>query len=306
MSDVPLLVVTNDDGVEAPGLAALADALSRDFDVLVVAPATQQSAVGHAISLSGRWRVGRTQRGFYRVSGTPADCVYLAMCRLVARPPSLVISGINEGYNLGTDVLYSGTVAAAAEAVVLGFPGVALSTAPTPSPGAFGTAAALARDLVSWLLRPENSLTRQGGAGQGKGGAPPLSSPQPWLLNVNVPPDVQSSYRLTALGTRQYPKPAQQRFRWPDGEEDGEDAGDTVIEVDRPRVWGADGAVGPDADAIRRGEISITPLRLGTLVTAPLDRECPRRLGAFSRAGSVVPGDPLSGFESTRPAGRRA
>lgn len=149
------ILITNDDGIYAPGLAALYQELSLLGKVAVVAPESEQSAVGHAISLNQPLRVRRIALDGgvpgWAVSGTPADCVKIALAELLPRPPDLVVSGINLGPNVGINVLYSGTVSAATEASILGVRGVAFSLNTYREPN-FPRAAALARELLSRLL----------------------------------------------------------------------------------------------------------------------------------------------------------
>ena len=127
------LLITNDDGIHAQGIFHLKNALEKDHDVTIVAPDTERSAVGHAITLSDPLRVHevRKEGAFfgYAVNGTPADCVKLAIKCLLKEPPDLVISGINLGPNTAINIIYSGTVSAAAEAVIMGIPGLAVSLA---------------------------------------------------------------------------------------------------------------------------------------------------------------------------------
>lgn len=159
----PLILVTNDDGVLAPGLAILVGALEGIGEVMVCAPETERSGSGHAISFHTHLRAHAIRPGWWSVSGTPVDCVYFAMMHLCPRPPALVCSGINAGYNLGSDVLYSGTVGAAAEAFLRGAHGLAVSC----ERGLHGPAwaAAIVRRLATHLV---GSAPRQ-------------------LLNLNVP-----------------------------------------------------------------------------------------------------------------------
>ncbi len=125
------ILLTNDDGIFAEGLCALYDALCVDHEVFVVAPEAERSAVGHAITLVDPLRVKKVKRGRdffgYAVNGTPADCVKLAIHEIVGPEIDLVLSGINRGANVGINVLYSGTVSAATEGVILGYPGIAIS-----------------------------------------------------------------------------------------------------------------------------------------------------------------------------------
>ncbi len=146
------ILLTNDDGVYAPGLAALYRELQLLGEVVVVAPESEQSAVGHAITLMTPLRVKEVSlncgvEGF-AVSGFPADCVKIAMAELLPSPPDLVVSGINLGPNVGINVLYSGTVSAATEAGILGVKGVAFSLDSYDKNADFATAASLARELL--------------------------------------------------------------------------------------------------------------------------------------------------------------
>jgi 5'-nucleotidase len=149
------ILLTNDDGIYAPGLTALYRELQRLGDVKVVAPESEQSAVGHAISLTTPLRVkevaldGGVQG--WAVSGTPADCVKIALAELLPEAPEMVVSGINLGPNVGINVLYSGTVSAATEAAILGVKGVALSLNSYDKNADFATAAILAREVLARL-----------------------------------------------------------------------------------------------------------------------------------------------------------
>ena len=123
----PVILVTNDDGIHAQGLSALAEALESLGEVYVVAPDREQSAVGHALTLHRPLRVDRVGERRFAVNGTPSDCVNLGVLGLLPEPPVLVVSGINHGSNLGDDVTYSGTVSAAMEGTLLGVPSMAVS-----------------------------------------------------------------------------------------------------------------------------------------------------------------------------------
>jgi 5'-nucleotidase len=163
------ILLTNDDGIHAPGLWALYEALRNDFDVTVIAPDRERSAVGHAITLHHPLRAGRVSLNGYHgwaVSGTPADCIKLALGELMAERPAMVISGINPGANVGIDLNYSGTVAAAKEATIYGLHAVAISIQARQEPH-FETAARFAATLVPMVL--EEGL------------------PSGTFLNVNVP-----------------------------------------------------------------------------------------------------------------------
>ena len=258
----PLILVSNDDGIEAPGLKELAGALGDLGEVMVVAPDRERSAQSHALSLDRPLRVVDHKPGWWAVDGTPADCVYLALLNLLPRKPSLVASGINRGYNLGSDLFYSGTVAAAVEAAVRGAPAFAISMERGPAEG-YPKAGELARALGHAILTE---------------GLPPKT-----LLNVNVPNHGKiHGYRWTRLGQRVYREQVEmrtdlrgQRYFWIGGPElDVEDVPDS------------------DVTAVRSGFVSVTPLDLdltshqllGALpgwrlpgFEAILDQEAPRR-----------------------------
>jgi 5'-nucleotidase len=177
-----LILVTNDDGIHALGLGALAEALADLGDVHVVAPDREQSAVGHALTLHRPLRAEPLGERRVAVNGTPSDCVNLALLGLFPEPPVLVVAGINHGSNLGDDVTYSGTVSAAMEGALLGVTSMAVS-AVDPDRG-FDEAARVARLLAARLLVE---------------GLPPKT-----LLNVNVPPGPVRGIRAARLGRRVY------------------------------------------------------------------------------------------------------
>ena len=231
-ADAPCLLVTNDDGIEAAGLAALAAAVAHLGRVVVVAPDRERSAAGHALTLRRPLRVRSRGSDWHEVDGTPTDCVHLGVFNLTGdRPPRLVLSGINRGANVGDDVTYSGTVAAALEGTLLHIPSIAFSVErDAEGRAAFGPAAAIAARVV------EKALERGIPAGV--------------LLNVNVPQGEPRGIRITRQGARTYRAAAIRRLD-PSG---------------RPYFWiaGADTtpADDPDADhvAVREGYVSITPL----------------------------------------------
>ena len=156
----PLILITNDDGILSPHLRALATALEPLADVLVVAPERQRSAASHAITLHKPLRLHEVAPGRFSLSGTPVDCVYVGVLKLAARAPALVISGINDGYNLGSDVFYSGTVAGAIEGALRGSVGIAISMAPraTDTAGVVRFARALVAKALAEPLAPGNVL----------------------------------------------------------------------------------------------------------------------------------------------------
>jgi 5'-nucleotidase len=201
------VLLSNDDGVHAAGLRALADAFPQD-EVWVVAPDREQSASSHSISLHRPLRLHEVAPRWYAVDGTPTDAVYIGM-NLVLKGlrPDVVVSGVNHGPNLGNDVLYSGTVAAAMEGALLGVPALAVSLAERP-PGDFGEAARFAATLAQRLVE--------------RGG------PVPILLNVNVPPGSIRGYRFVRLGRRDYGNevvekvdPRGRKYYWIGGETPG-------------------------------------------------------------------------------------
>ncbi len=237
----PLILLTNDDGIDARGLLALADALGGLGTLAVVAPTEERSAVGHAITVRDPLRVhpwpfeGAHGPVWARaVNGFPADCVKLAAQKLLPRPPDLVVSGINHGPNTAVNVIYSGTVSAATEAAILGIPALAVSHCAWGDRSDFGAAGRYARRLA------EGVLAR---------GLPPGV-----LLNVNVP-DVPPGEVRGLRVTRQA------RARW---EEEFEERRDPM---GRPYYWlgGAfvdlDGGADTDLAAVEAGFVSVTPLR---------------------------------------------
>lgn len=152
----PLILVCNDDGIFSPGIKALAEVAAEFGEVVVVAPDRQQSAVGHAITMSVPLRanemtVAKKYKGF-AVNGTPADCVKLAHGNLLERKPDLVLSGINHGSNAGINILYSGTVSAATEGTILGYPSIAVSCTAYPEEADLTGAQEAARRVVKFVL----------------------------------------------------------------------------------------------------------------------------------------------------------
>ena len=230
----PNILVTNDDGVAAAGIAALRNALRPLGNVTVVAPDREQSAASHAVTLRNPLRVNEVEEGVISVDGTPTDCVLLAVNGLLPERPDYVFSGINHGPNMGDDVSYSGTVAAAIEGTICGIPSVAVSRAEW-GPGDFSVAAEFAAVLARMVM--EKGI--------------PNSS----LLNVNVPPvrrEEIAGVRITKLGTRLYRDavvknldPRGKTYYWIGGE--------------RP-TWTEE--EGSDFNAVEERMISITPIHL--------------------------------------------
>src|SRR5258707_5333713 len=148
------MLVTNDDGVQSPGIHALAAALRPLGDVTIVAPVSESSAIGHALTLARPLRLERVGRdgAVFSVDGTPTDCVNIALTMVLERKPDLVVSGINKGYNLGDDVTYSGTVAGAMEGALLGIPSIAVSLERTRDAFDFTPAARAAAAVAATVL----------------------------------------------------------------------------------------------------------------------------------------------------------
>lgn len=228
------ILLSNDDGVYAKGLAVLRDALKTISHIDVVAPDRNRSGASNSLTLTAPLRVKHLDNGLVSVEGTPTDCVHVAITGLLSERPDMVVTGINAGANMGDDVWYSGTVAAAMEGRFLGLPAIAMSLVGEHLQH-YETAGEVARTLVSRLL------------------VDPL--PASTILNVNVPDipyqDVQG-YEVTRLGTRHCAEP-------------------TIRQIDprgQPVYWvgpaGAEEDAGPGTDfhAVRHGRVSVTPLRI--------------------------------------------
>ncbi|MGH9785005.1 MAG: 5'/3'-nucleotidase SurE [Terriglobia bacterium] len=244
MSKPPSILVTNDDGVHAPALRALAQALAALGEVTTVAPLREMSACSRSISLFRPVRYEEVAPGCYGVDGTPVDAVVLALNHLLAEKPSLVVSGINQGANLGMNVFYSGTVGAAVEGTLHGIPSIAVSIC-SKRTVPFGPAAGFAAELAKRVLE--------------EGLAPGVT------LNVNVPGDWKSGVRLTQLAHRRA-----RRFAL-EPDESREPQSFSIREVIDASQLGADS----DYTAISNGAISITPLTLDggdPLALAQLER----------------------------------
>ena len=228
------ILLSNDDGYFAPGLAALAESLAGLGDITVVAPERDRSGASNSLTLDRPLMFSRAHNGFHYVNGTPTDCVHMAVTGLVDFEPDVVVSGINSGSNMGDDTLYSGTVAAATEGYLLGIPSIAVSLVGTRFEH-YDTAARIARDLVAKLQR-----------------APPGA---PLLLNVNVPDvayEALKGIEVTRLGRRHKAQPVV-AGKNPRGE--------TVYWIGQA---GAAREAGPGTDfhALERGAVSVTPLQV--------------------------------------------
>lgn len=228
------ILVSNDDGVLAPGIHQLAQEVKKIGEVFVVAPDRNRSGASNSLTLTRPLRVKTLENGYYSVEGTPTDCVHLALTGFLNPTADVVVSGINDGANLGDDILYSGTVAAAMEGRYLGLPAIALSMV-GDAISHYQTAAVIARQLVIKLV--SNPL------------------PSQTILNVNIPDlplDEIKGIAVTRLGTRHSAEPI-------------------VKELDprgRPIYWvgppGLEADAGPGTDffAVNNGFVSITPLHL--------------------------------------------
>ncbi len=227
------ILVTNDDGINSPGLQILAETLEVLGRVHVVAPDKECSAMAHSLTLHRPLRVEKLREDYFAVDGTPADCVNLAMCHILPERPNMIASGINRGGNMGEDITYSGTVSAAFEGAFYGIPSFAISLV-SKDDFKFRTAASFALRVARFILK--NGL------------------PKDTFLNINVPnldEDGVKSYRITKQGRRVY--------------------GDAVVEEVNPEgqkyYWirghrGLESMEGTDFEAVSSHHISITPLHL--------------------------------------------
>lgn len=228
------ILLSNDDGYFAPGLACLAETLSDIAEIIVVAPERDRSGSSNSLTLDRPLSLHKSHNDFYYVNGTPTDCVHLAVTGMLDTLPDMIVSGVNSGANMGDDTVYSGTVAAATEGFLLGIPSLAVSLADT-SNGNFLTAARVAKDMV--IRFKEKSID------------------SPVLLNINVP-DVAYQHlqgiEVTRLGRRHRAEP--------------------VIRTHNPRgeivYWvGAAGSAqdageGTDFFAVQNNRVSVTPLQI--------------------------------------------
>ena len=237
------ILISNDDGFHAAGIAALRRALAGLGRLVIVAPAAEQSGTGHAITVANPLKVQKQKldgrHAGYLVNGTPADCVKIATSVLLGRLPQMVVSGINYGANVGISVVYSGTVAAAAEGAILEVPSMAVSLDASANPR-WDTAAHVARKLAGQLLR--------------KG------LPRATMLNVNgpnLPPKKIKGMKLTRVGRSRFAEifhrrvmPRGGNYYWLDGELE------PLQDIGRPRPAGVE----TDIEAVRNGFVSVTPI----------------------------------------------
>ena len=239
------LLISNDDGITARGIQVLSGRMNLLGKVTIVAPDQNRSGASNSLTLESPVRIRETGERTYSVSGTPTDCVHIALTGLLKKDPDMVVSGINAGANLGDDVIYSGTVAAAMEGRFLGLPAIAVSLVSTERPEHYATAAEAVALLVERLNKD------------------PL--PADTILNVNVP-DLPlhevKGFEVTRLGHRHRAEPVV-KTKDPRG---------------RPMYWigpagpGQDAGPGTDFDAIRRGYISITPIHVDLTRYQALDQ----------------------------------
>lgn len=230
----PLFLLTNDDGFLSPGLEALMASLKELAEIYVVAPDKEKSATSLSLSLHRPLRIQTIHSHLYAVDGTPADCIYLALKRLLPRPPDLVISGINHGPNLGRqDVAYSGTVAAALQAAFLGFRSVAISLLPDGNNHYFFIeAAAIMKKIIAHLMNHP--------------------FPAGLTLNFNLPPPPFKGIKIVPLGEKKYnPEiienidPRGRKYYW--------------IGSGNPEIGPEKGS---DIEAVNQGFIALTPLKV--------------------------------------------
>jgi 5'-nucleotidase len=256
-----MILVSNDDGIVADGVKALAEAMQGlDDEVWVVAPEAEQSATSHAISIHRPLRIRQVRERWYAVDGTPTDCSYIALNHLLkGRRPRLMVSGINHGPNLADDVTYSGTVAAAMEASILGIPAIAFSLV-SRERFEFGPAARFARALVSAALGQELSPNM--------------------LLNVNIPLGEPRGYEVTRLGKHSYGygvvekvDPRGRKYYWIGGNE-----------------YQHEDIAGSDCNAVLRDRlVSVTPLQLDLTDDALLPRVASWPVEGFTQVATGVP-----------------
>jgi len=237
------ILLSNDDGYFAPGLATLARTLETLAEVTVVAPERDRSGASNSLTLDRPLMLRRAASGYYFVNGTPTDCVHLAVTGMLDHLPDMVISGINHGANMGDDTIYSGTVAAATEGFLLGIPAMAVSLASFQE-GHFETAAGVVADLVRRYQ------------------ANPLR--EAMLLNINVPDmprEALQGAQVTRLGKRHKAEPVLKSVN---------PRGQTVYWVGAAGL-AQDAGEGTDFHAVANGRVSITPLQMDLTRYAQID-----------------------------------
>ncbi len=237
------ILISNDDGYLAPGINALADQLAGIAEIVVVAPDSNRSGSSNSLTLDRPLRVMRAANGFYSINGTPSDCVHIALTGMLDQRPDLVVSGINQGQNMGDDTLYSGTVAAATEGFLFGIPAIAFSQV-DHGWAHLDSAARIAKDIV---LRKLDALQ------------------SPYLLNVNIPnrPYEQLTRIVpTRLGKRHESEPVI-RAQDPHGNE---------IFWIGPVGKAKEASEGTDFHATEQGWVSVTTPQIDLTHNAQLDR----------------------------------
>lgn len=233
------ILISNDDGIHAVGIRTLAERLAFEHEVYIIAPDRERSAAGHALTLHKPLRIDEVEMGFdvakaWETTGTPGDCVKIGISAILERPPDIIISGINHGPNLGADVLYSGTVSAAMEGAVLGFPSIAVSLFNDSYQSAdFIYAADFVVNFINKIIM--------------------INFPKKTILNINIPSIASTDVtgiQVTRLGTRMYTDSYEKRidprgktYYWLAGE-----------------IIGSEEEEGTDIAAIRNNKISITPV----------------------------------------------
>ena len=240
----PLILISNDDGIQAAGLRALCEAMLPLGEVVVMAPEVERSAAGHAITLSDPLRVNEVDLGMpgvtaHACSGTPADCVKLAILAVLDRQPSLVVSGINHGSNTGINVIYSGTVSAATEGTILGIPSAAFSVDCWDCRD-FGPSMAVAQQVVTNIL--EQGL------------------PAGTLLNVNIPDQPLDQFPPGVLEGRGYVLTVHGKSDWQDRFDRRVDPHNRVYYWLAGRKRERQEAANTDEETLKAGKVSITPL----------------------------------------------
>ncbi|HEU4843879.1 MAG TPA: 5'/3'-nucleotidase SurE [Burkholderiaceae bacterium] len=236
------ILISNDDGYLAPGINALAEALAPIADIVVVAPDSNRSGASNSLSLDRPLSVQRAANGFYFVNGTPTDCVHVALTGLLDYRPDLVVSGINNGPNMGDDTLYSGTVAAATEGYLFGIPSIAFSQ------GSYGW------EHVADAARHARDIIERYGA----------TLPSPYLLNVNIPNRPYADLNqvvATRLGRRHQAEPVIKALD-PRGKE--------IFWIGPPGAT-RDAGEGTDFHACAQGWTSMTPLQIDLTHKSQLD-----------------------------------
>ncbi len=240
----PLILVSNDDGIQAAGLRALCEAMLPLGEVVVMAPEVERSAAGHAITLSDPLRVNEVDLGLagvvaYSCSGTPADCVKLAVLAVLSRPPSLVVSGINHGSNTGINVIYSGTISAAAEGTIMGIPSAAFSVDNRECID-FGPAKAVACQVAGQIFK--------------------RGLPQGTLLNVNIPNLPAEQSPPGNPGGQKYALTVHGKAVWQDRFERRMDLRDRVYYWLAGHKQERKEPSDTDDETLKAGMVSITPL----------------------------------------------